>query len=296
MIEEAIAREYPRGEMRCPVHLSIGQEAAAVGIASTLTPLDLMVSTHRSHAHYLAKGGDLVRMLGELYGKQIGCSKGQGGSMHLVDWSVGFAGSTSIVAGTVPVGVGLAFAQKLRSEPHLTVVMLGDAATEEGVVHESMNFARLHKLPVLFVIEHNNFSCYTHIKERRPTPDLRRIGYMHDIPSYIVPMGMAVEDVLYYAHIATHEIRRGEGPQLIVVNNYRLIEHCGPNNDDELKYRSEDEVRYWQTQDQLHLLDDKKARAEITSEIERAFQIVKDAPYPERVELGRYVYAPDQYN
>src|SRR5665213_264729 len=133
--EEEISKRYTQEQMRCPVHLSIGQEAAAVGVCSALTAKDFMVSTHRAHAHYLAEGGRLNGLICELYGKADGCAKGQGGSMHLVDWSAGFAGSTSIVGGTIPVGVGLAFGSFLRKEPVVTVVCIGDAAVEEGVFH-----------------------------------------------------------------------------------------------------------------------------------------------------------------
>ena len=135
-IEEAIADRYDQQKMRCPVHLSIGQEAVAVGICKAALHSDFLVSNHRAHAHYLAKGGNLKSMLAEIYGKATGCCGGRGGSMHLVDRSVGMYGSTPIVGGSIPVGVGLAFASALKQEPHLTIIFFGEGSTEEGVFAE----------------------------------------------------------------------------------------------------------------------------------------------------------------
>ena len=150
-VEEKIVELYPEQEMRCPVHLCIGQEAVPVGICANLFPTDYVLSAHRSHGHYLAKGGDLNSMMAELYGKKTGCSGGNGGSMHLVDIDAGFLGSTPIVGSTIPIAVGVAFASVLRKEKRTVAVFLGEAATEEGVFHESVNFAKLKNLPVLLV-------------------------------------------------------------------------------------------------------------------------------------------------
>src|SRR3990167_9152776 len=141
MVEEEISRRYGEKKMRCPVHLSIGQELNASTVCQYLTKDDQMVSTHRGHAHYLAKGGSLEKFIAELYGKTTGCSGGLGGSMHLCDRSVGFLGSTSIVGGTIPIGVGLAFSNKLQRKENIVVVCMGDAAIEEGIFWESWNFA-----------------------------------------------------------------------------------------------------------------------------------------------------------
>ncbi|NDB95899.1 MAG: thiamine pyrophosphate-dependent dehydrogenase E1 component subunit alpha [Verrucomicrobia bacterium] len=168
LVEEAIAEAYPRQEMRCPVHLSIGQEAVAAGTAAALARADLAMSGHRSHAHYLAKGGDLRKMIAELMGRQNGCCRGRGGSMHLIDRSVGFMGAVPIVGSTIPIAVGLAFAEKLRGQTRVTAAFLGEAATEEGVFHESANFASLHRLPVLFVCENNLYSVYSPMAVRQP--------------------------------------------------------------------------------------------------------------------------------
>src|SRR3990170_5568306 len=132
MIEERIRDLYAEQEMRCPTHFSIGQEAVAVGVCAHLAPDDLITSAHRSHAHYLAKGGDLESLLAELYGKATGCAAGKGGSMHLIDQSVGFLGAVPIVGSTIPIGVGAAFASVLQGDPRLTTVFFGDGATEAG--------------------------------------------------------------------------------------------------------------------------------------------------------------------
>lgn len=231
LIEEEISKRYAEMEMRCPVHLSLGQEHIAVGVCAGLPKDSLMVSTHRSHAHYLAKGGDLKRMLAELYGKESGCSRGMGGSMHLVDWSVGFAGSTSIVGGTIPVGVGLAFADKLSGSDRITAVMIGDAAIEEGVFHESANFASLHKLNVLFVLEDNDRSCYTKKIERQPDRDPEHIAEAHGLGyrSFFIKDGGAEE-----IELAVDSVERF--PFLLDIEAKSTVEHCGPKVESGYQY------------------------------------------------------------
>lgn len=273
MVEEAIAKRYPEQQMRCPVHLSIGQEAAAVGICEVLTKDDLMVSTHRSHAHYLAKGGSLRGLLCELYGKKDGCSRGQGGSMHLVDWPAGFAGSTSIVGGTIPIGVGLAFAKKLRGDPGLVVVCIGDAAIETGVFHESANFAALHNLKVMFVCENNFFSCYTHISKRQVRRDFSDLARAYRL-NYYPCDGNNVAAVANMAEIAGRM-----APSFLELETWRHREHCGPNNDDHLAYRDPKEVEAWKDHDPLLVTERTlKGRGEmygLTSDVEFIKQEIK---------------------
>lgn len=203
-IELEIARRYSDERMRCPVHLSVGQEINAVKICQGLTKDDYMVSTHRGHAHYLAKGGSLNKLIAELHGWDTGCSRGHGGSMHLVDWSCGFAGSTSIVGGTIPIGVGLAFQSKLDGSNRKTAICIGDAAIEQGVFWESLNFANLHRLDVRFYIEDNETSCYTHISDRQHFNTMAKIKL---------------------------------SPRTYIMPAQRIAEHCGPKIeklDDEL--------------------------------------------------------------
>lgn len=249
LIEEELSKRYSELEIRCPIHLSLGQEHIAVGVCAGLPKDALMVSTHRSHAHYLAKGGSLKRMIAELYGKEAGCSKGMGGSMHLVDWSVGFAGSTSIVGGTIPVGVGLAFADKLRGSDRITAVMIGDAAIEEGVFHESANFAALHKLNVLFVLEDNDRSCYTKKIERQPDRTWEAVAAAHGLVFDIAkPTAADVKK-------CTESLSRF-APAILFVKVDSLVEHCGPKVDTDYQYANPD--------------------PEIMAEIEEAFEWSKN--------------------
>jgi pyruvate dehydrogenase E1 component alpha subunit len=302
-VEEEIAKRYSEQQMRCPVHLSIGQEAAAVGVTSTLKPDDLMVSTHRAHAHYLAKGGGVNGLVSELYGKADGCAKGQGGSMHLVDWKAGFAASTSIVGGTIPVGVGLAFASWIQKKPQVTVVCIGDAAIEEGVFHESANFASLHKLPVLFVSENNLYSCYTHLKDRQPNRAITEVARGHGM-RHLTLDGNDVSAITNEVAPVVDSVRKGEGPAFLELETYRYLEHCGPNNDDNLGYRGTQELKDWHDHDPLLVtkkqLETKKlwsaefgqeVEAKVKKEVQDAFNFALNSPFPDRKELGAYIYA-----
>lgn len=248
-IEEEIALKYKDQEMRLPVHLSIWQEAPAVAMCSLLGNDDLMVSTHRGHAHYLAKGGSLNGLISELYGKEAGCSRGQGGSMHLIDLNCGFHGSTSIVGGTIPIGVGLAFAKKLKGEPGRVVICMGDAAVEQGVFHESANFARLHNLPVIFLCENNRYSCYTNIESRQPSEHPMRAAIGHKI-KYIYNDS---NDVYFIKKEIEEWLEFTDLPLFIELETYRKLEHCGPNNDDHLDYRPVEERERWFDRDCLFL-------------------------------------------
>lgn len=303
LTEETIAEKYKEREMRCPVHLSIGQEAIAVGVCENLKKDDIVYSTHRCHAHYLAKGGDLNRMIAEIYGKETGCAKGRGGSMHLIDLETGFGGATPIVGNSLPVAVGAAFANKLMGNKNVAVVFLGDGAAEEGVFHESLNFAVLKKLPVLFICENNLFSVYTHIKERQ-----------HNRPIYKITQSYGMEasqndgnDVLGVYDVAVRavkEIRGGRGPVFLEFLTYRQREHCGPLYDDHLGYRDAKEVEVWLKKDPVksfekYLLDNKivsqkelnKIKEETEEKINRAFDFAKKSEFPKQETLYKEVYA-----
>lgn len=291
MIEERIALEYPKQQMRCPVHLSIGQEAAAVGVCAGIKPTDRMVSTHRSHAHYLAKGGSIKGLIGELYGRRTGCSRGGGGSMHLIDLAVNFHGSTSIVGGTIPIGVGIAFADHLKGEKHATVVCIGDAAIEEGVFHESANFASLHSLNVIFACENNLYSCYTHIRDRQPARGFKAIADAHRL-RYFGCNANDLESIESSVRLA----RDSAGPSFIEIPTYRYVQHCGPDNDDHLGYRSPGEIALWKDMDPLVINQVKHHPTDgdviaITNEINEAFEHAKAAPFPDESEVGKYTYA-----
>ena len=181
LVEEGIAERYDEQEMRCPVHLSIGQEAAASGVGLALHEKDRIFSTHRSHAHYLAKGGDLRAMLAEIYGKAEGCVGGRGGSMHLMDPNAGMMASIPIVGSCIPLAVGTALSDAIDGNNRVSIAYLGDASIEEGVFHESANFARLRDLPVLFVCENNLYSVYSHLEIRQPDRPLTAVAAAHNI-------------------------------------------------------------------------------------------------------------------
>lgn len=276
MVEEAIAERYSEQTMRCPVHLSIGQEAIAVGVCSRLTPEDYVISNHRAHAHYLAKGGDLQKMIAELFGKKTGCSKGRGGSMHLIDLAVGFLGSTPIVGGSIPIGVGAAFGSRLKGEERLVVIFIGEGATEEGVFVESLNFAALKQLSVLFVCENNLYSVYSPLSVRQPPQrsiiDLVRA---HGIFAQKGD-GNDLNEVISLTEEAIKNIKNGAGPAFLEFATYRFREHCGPNHD---PYQPPEEVAYWKERDPLvGVTSDKE---EIAQEILEAFEAAARSPFPE---------------
>ena len=236
--------------MRCPIHLSIGQEAAAVGLSVNLKKKDKMYSTHRCHAHYLAKGGSLNKMIAEIYGKETGCCKGRGGSMHLFDENVGLSNSIPLVGSNIPLAVGNAFANKLNKKSNIAVAMLGDGVVEEGVFHESMNFAILKKLHVLFFCENNFYSVMTHLKERQPKKFLEKIGKLYDLKvDYL--NGNKVDEVYVKSKKMINYIKNKRKPGLIVLNTHRYKEHCGPNEDIQLGYRNIKEFDYWKKNDPL---------------------------------------------
>ena len=225
-IEEAIANEYSKQEMRCPVHLSIGQEAIAVGVSALLSKHDLALSAHRSHAHYLAKGGDLKLMLSELYGKETGCAKGKGGSMHLFDLEAGLIAAVPIVGSTLPIGVGVAWQMVRKQIPGIVVIYFGDGATEEGVFSESLDFASLKNLPVLFVCENNLYSVYTPIELRQnPLRKISQISKAHGIASKTGD-GNNVEKVCSLTELAIEYIQDKREPYLLELSTYRWLEHC----------------------------------------------------------------------
>lgn len=250
-VELEIARRYPEGKMRCPTHLSVGQEAVAAAVGLALRQSDLAVSGHRAHAHYLGKGGSLRAMLAEIYGRIDGCSRGKGGSMHLIDEAVGFMGSTAIVGGTIPVGVGLAYGMKCKGGDQVSCVFHGDATVEAGVFAESVNFAVVKKLPVLFVCENNLYSVYSPLQVRQPlTRTIVQLAQGFGIKAAAVD-GNDVIDCYLKTQVALAEIRAGSGPQLLEFSTYRWLEHCGPNYDNNLGYRTEDEYLAWRAKEPI---------------------------------------------
>ena len=303
-LEEGIADRYSDGKMRCPTHLSTGQEASAVGVAAALQKGDLVVSTHRAHAHYLAKGGDMRAMLAEIYGKATGCAGGKGGSMHLVDRSVGFIGSTAIVANSIPLGVGLALSLQLKKSHQIAVSFFGDGAVEEGVFYESLNFAAVRKLPILFVCENNFYSTYAPLSVRQP--EYRKNYKMVEaigVSSAIVD-GNNVEDSFKYALEAVRYIRNSSRPFFLEMTTYRLREHCGPNFDNDIGYRTEEEFEKWKERDPIQnfekiLLQQNNItqteievmNVELLLEINNAFKYAENSPFPTENTAYKGLYA-----
>jgi len=287
LVEESIANKYSEQKMRCPTHLSIGQEAIAVGVCANLTSQDQVLSTHRAHAHYLAKGGCLNSMMAEIYGKASGCSKGMGGSMHLIDTSVGFMGSTAIVANTIPVAVGLALEKKLTRKKSIACVFFGDGATEEGAFYESVNFAIIHSLPILFICENNLYSVYSGLEVRQPVD--RKIYKMVRAMGISAQHGNGndVEEVARKVKHAKTMILKSGGPQFLEFDTYRWREHCGPNFDNNIGYREESEFLKWKKKDPLKNFYSENSQKyidrkidTISQEIDDAHQFADDSKFP----------------
>lgn len=287
LVEESIANKYSEQKMRCPTHLSIGQEAIAVGVCANLTSQDQVLSTHRAHAHYLAKGGCLNSMMAEIYGKASGCSKGMGGSMHLIDTSVGFMGSTAIVGNTIPVAVGLALEKKLTHKKSIACVFFGDGATEEGAFYESVNFAIIHSLPILFICENNLYSVYSGLEVRQPVD--RKIYKMARAMGISAQHGNGndVEEVARKVKQAKTMIMKSGGPQFLEFDTYRWREHCGPNFDNNIGYREESEFLKWKKKDPLKNFYSENSQKyidrkidTISQEIDDAHQFADDSKFP----------------
>ena len=301
LIEEEISYRYSEEKMRCPTHIAIGQEAAAVGVCASLNKNDYAVSGHRAHHHYIAKGGNIKKLIAEIYGKETGCSGGKGGSMHLIDTDVGFMGSTAIVAGTIPVGVGLSFSQKLKHSENITCIFFGDAAIEEGVFYESVNFAILKNLPVLFVCENNQFSCFTHLSERQPQN--RKIFEM------VSGLGIDSSECDGNDVIAVQErtaqlvnkIKKGEGPKFLELHTYRWLEHCGPNYDDELGYRTTNDIKKSRENDPIIILEKKYPELiklkkhtilkNLKTLTKNAFKFAEESNFPNQEEAYENLYS-----
>ncbi len=303
LVEEAIAERYGEQEIRCPIHLSDGQEGIAAGACAALRKTDKIVSTHRSHGHYLAKQGNLRAMLCEIYGRAPGCVGGRGGSMHLLDDEAGVLACLPIVGTSVPLGVGVAYAAKRQGEDTVVIVFLGDAVMEDGVFHESANFTALHSLPVVFVCENNNLSFYTPLEVRQPDRPMTDIAKAHTIAVQELD-GNDANAVFEAASVAVEKARAGGGPGFLMCNTRRWREHCGPRYDYELGQMTEKEfealradcpiARLGSRLKQAGLLDgtgEDALRAELGREIGEAFEFARNAPLPDAETAGNHVYA-----
>jgi TPP-dependent pyruvate/acetoin dehydrogenase alpha subunit len=305
LFEESLIEPILNGEIRCPVHLYSGEEAIATGVGAALNEKDYVFGTHRSHGHYLAKGGGMRELIAEIYGKETGCSRGRGGSMHIVSPEIGMVGSAPIVAGTIPLALGAALASKIRREKRVTVSFFGDGAAGEGVLYESLNFAVLKKLPIIFACENNFYSTHMPIRECRPENNIFKIGKPFCIQSYRVD-GNDVLKVYEVAKNAVRLCRKGQGPFFIEFMTYRLRGHVGPDDNIQgthMDIRPKEEIEQWKKKDPIKNFekfliknrilgkeDLKKIIQEAEEEVKEAHQYAKMSPYPDPKELGKYVF------
>ena len=302
-VEEEIERRYHQDQMKTPIHLVIGQEAAAVGCCTALAPSDLVYTSHRTHGAYLAKGGDLKSMLCEMHCRINGCAGSRGGSMHLIDKSVGMAGTSAIVGGAVPIAVGAALGARLKRESRIVAVFIGDATTEEGVTAESLNFAALKKVPVIFFCENNFYSVQSPLSSRQPRREIRAWAEAHGMPAVLVD-GVNVLAIHEAVSAAAEYARSGKGPIFIEVPVYRFRAHGGAGDDSKTGYRDEAERVAWEAVDPLNLfrdylmetsLVDRRAidamERAIAIEIAEAFEYALASPDPVEEDLYRHVYA-----
>ena len=242
--EERLALRLCERKILTPCHLYIGHEGVAVGVCNALRLTDYVFSTHRSHGHYLAKGGDIRALFAEIYCRETGCSGGRGGSMHLCDPSVGLLGSSSIVAGGLGIGIGPALGSKIKKTQEVSVIFHGDCVPEEGIWHESLNFSAVNKLPVIYVLENNLYAASLPIESRRLFDNISELAKGHGLPVTIID-GNDVLKVYEATLKAAEQARAGNGPQFIECRTYRWLGHVGPNDDIDKGLRSQEELDYW---------------------------------------------------
>lgn len=300
--EEKVSDLIQQKEIICPCHLCIGQEAVATGVCAALRKEDYVFSTHRSHGHYIAKGGNLNALMAELYGRVTGCCKGRGGSMHLSYPEVGFIGSSAIVAGSIPLAVGASLAFSIQNTDDVSVVFFGDGATNEGVWYESLNFAALNKLPVVFICENNLYSTHVHISDHLADTDIQKKAEVFRMPGVQVD-GNDVIEVFKVAQEAVKNARQGNGPTLIECMTYRWRGHVGPFDDLETGLRSKEELSYWQKKDPIKKLEKLLLKQnflsksellqigrEIKKEVDESLIFAKKSPFPREDSLLDHVF------
>lgn len=291
-VEEEIARLYPTDKIKSPIHLSIGQEAVSVAVCQALRPSDVVFGTYRSHALYLAKGGDLRRMIAELYGKMTGCAKGKAGSMHLIDVAAGMMGTSAVVATTIPEAVGYSLALEMQGRSELVACFLGDGAVEEGAFHESLTFAAGRKLPLLFVCENNFYAIHSTQAFRHPWASIADFAAGYGIRT----QRFAQLDYWELHRAAAREIERlrseRRGPAFLECCCYRWLEHVGPNEDYTAGYRLRDEAQPWIDSDPLRVVGEslpagvrERVNREVAAEIADAFAFAEASPFPPGEEL-----------
>lgn len=300
LFEEKVQELFMGGNIEGTTHLCQGQEAVSVGAIAAMRPEDVLTNTYRGHGQALARGMPPERAFAELMGRATGVAGGVGGSMHLVDFSVGNIGSNAIVGAGLPIAVGAAMSFKLRAEPRVALTFFGDAATNIGTFHEAMNMAAVWQAPVVFIIENNLYGEYSAVRETTPIDDLALRAEAYAMPGRIVD-GQDVEAVYEATGEAIDRARRGDGPTLLEMKTYR---YRGHSRADPAKYRPEGELERWKARDPIELLgarlaaegllsaeDQARARADLQVDIDAAAERARSAPLPTFEEIGAYVYA-----
>ena len=302
--EEKCGQLYIQQKFGGFCHLYIGQEAVLSGMMEAIKPTDRVITAYRDHAHPLVMGSDPKKVMAELYGKRTGLSKGKGGSMHMFDKERNLFGGHGIVGGQIGLGAGIAFADKYRDEDHVTVCFMGDGAARQGILHETFNMAMNWKLPVIFIIENNQYAMGTSVERTTNVTDMSKIGLSYDMPSETVE-GMSPEEVCAAIARAAKRGRKGEGPTLLNIETYR---YKGHSMSDPQKYRTKDEVSEYQEKDPIThvknvLLDNKRmteeeikaVEKEVKAEVEEAVKFAEESPLPEPHELYEDVYTQEDY-
>ena len=298
--EEGAEDSYTRGLIHGTMHLSIGQEASAMGICMPLAADDQITSTHRGHGHCIAKGADVKRMFAEFFGKTTGYCKGRGGSMHIADVSMGNLGANGIVAGGIPIAVGAALSAKRLNTGKVVVSFFGDGANNEGAFHEALNMASIWKLPVIFVCENNGYGMSTSTARSTAVKNIADRAAAYSMPGVIVN-GNIFSEVAEASHAAVERARAGKGPTLIESKTYR---YRGHSKSDRNRYRTKEEIEDWiSNRDPIMLfeadlkefgiIDDKgieAIREAVRAEIEQGIEFAKASPSPDIRDLEQFVY------
>ncbi len=302
LVEEKITELYPTDKIQSPIHLSIGQEAVAAGVCHALGPADRIFGTYRSHGLFIAKGGELKKLFAELFGKATGSNKGKGGSMHLAAPEVGLMGASAIVASCIPVATGDALASQMQGRARVAAAFFGDGAVDEGVFFESINFAVLKNLPILYLCENNHYAIHSKVADRHKQTELFRIGEGLGLKGARFD-GNDVSAVYFETKEACRQIRNGGGPLLLEFMTYRWYEHVGPGRDHHEAYRDKQKLSESFLKDPLEktkqLLEKEYGVSQktigtwkelIQEEIEQAVAFAEESPFPDPEELFQDVY------
>ena len=302
LFEERIIQLYPQQQMRTPVHLCIGQEAIAAAVCHNLVREDYLFTTHRCHGHCIAKGMSLSVLMAELYGKKTGCCRGKGGSMHLIDPDIGILATSAIVAGGIPLAVGAALSLKFRKSKNIAVTFFGDGAVDEGAFFESLNFAALKKLPVLFVCENNFYATNSPQRARQPLDNIFKKGQIFGIRGFRCDGNDAIK-IWNVSRRLIEKIRRGYGPYLLECRTYRWKGHVGPDCDVEKGCRPKYEFNSWIKKCPIKRLEGfllkekaltqekiENLRRQLQEEIITAEGFAKNSPFPDKEEVYQDVY------